>query len=235
MYGATAAARKEARAKSRRDIMMINNPNWLNAPTMGFHSITSTTPPPMHYAQHYHRLIRPLHVWGHPTMDQSMMHMWPPKHHLPHHFPSPVLPPHPPVHAHAWPPSPPPPSDVSYWHHSLSHHQRAPDAPTPGAPCFPRQLLAAPTQRFSTPSVPSFLPHAMYKVEPAGIAAPTPPQSGPHLLLDFHLESREGKVRGMMLKKASVFTPPEKVKTICNMKSPLLLSAKAEREKRHST
>ncbi|KAM1060856.1 hypothetical protein ACFX2B_025191 [Malus domestica] len=186
MYGAVAAAGGGAGAKSRRDVMMMNNPNWLNAPTMGFPSITSTTPPPMHHAQHYHQLIRPLHVWGHPTMDQSMMHTWPPKHHLPHHFPSPVLAPPPPAPAHAWPPGPPPPPDASYWHHPHSHHQRALDSPTPGAPCFPRQQLVAPTQRFPTPPVPGILPHAMYKVEPAGIAAPTPPQSGPHLLLDFH-------------------------------------------------
>ncbi|XP_017179807.3 probable transcription factor GLK1 isoform X5 [Malus domestica] len=186
MYGAVAAAGGGAGAKSRRDVMMMNNPNWLNAPTMGFPSITSTTPPPMHHAQHYHQLIRPLHVWGHPTMDQSMMHTWPPKHHLPHHFPSPVLPPPPPAPAHAWPPGPPPPPDASYWHHPHSHHQRALDSPTPGAPCFPRQQLLAPTQRFPTPPVPGIPPHAMYKVEPAGIAAPTPPQSGPHLLLDFH-------------------------------------------------
>ncbi|TQD96089.1 hypothetical protein C1H46_018325 [Malus baccata] len=72
-------------------------------------------------------------------MDQSMMHMWPPKHHLPYHFPSPVLPHLPPASTHAWPPSPPPSPDASYWHHHLSHHQRAPDAPTPGPPCFPRQ------------------------------------------------------------------------------------------------
>ncbi|KAM2993905.1 hypothetical protein FF2_045946 [Malus domestica] len=42
-------------------------------------------------------------------------------------------------------------------------HQRTPDAPTPGVPCFPRQQLAAPTQRFPTPPVPGFPLHAMYK------------------------------------------------------------------------
>ncbi|KAM1022444.1 hypothetical protein ACFX15_042576 [Malus domestica] len=36
MYGATAAAGEGAGAKSRMDVMMMNNPNWLNAPTMGF-------------------------------------------------------------------------------------------------------------------------------------------------------------------------------------------------------
>jgi hypothetical protein len=71
---------------------------WL-APTMGF--------PPMHH-------FRPLHVWGHPTMDQSLMPMWPK--HLAH---SPSPPPPPPT---TWLPAPPPPPpDPSYWHH---HHQR---------------------------------------------------------------------------------------------------------------
>ncbi|KAM1760655.1 hypothetical protein ACFX12_003507 [Malus domestica] len=63
-------------------------------------------------------------------MDQSMMHIWPPKHHLPHHFPSPVLPPPPPVHAHAWPHSPPPPPDASYWHHPLSDRLKKPSEST---------------------------------------------------------------------------------------------------------
>jgi len=70
---------------------------WL-APTMGF--------PPMTPLHHF----RPLHVWGHHTMDQSFMNMWPK--HLPY-SPSPP----------AWPPraapSPPPP-DPLYWH----QHQR---------------------------------------------------------------------------------------------------------------
>lgn len=76
----------------KRDV----NP-WL-PPTMGFPPMT-----PMHH-------FRPFHVWGHHTMDQSFMHMWPK--HLPY---SPSAP--------AWPPrtapSPPPP-DPLYWH----QHQR---------------------------------------------------------------------------------------------------------------
>ncbi|KAM1106536.1 hypothetical protein ACFX2I_003436 [Malus domestica] len=59
-----------------------------------------------------------------------MMHIWPPKHHLPHHFPSPVLPPPPPVHAHAWLPSPPPPPDASYWHHPLFDRLKKPSKST---------------------------------------------------------------------------------------------------------
>ena len=77
---------------------------WI-PPTMGFPHIT-----PMH-----HHPFRPLHVWGHPTVDQSAMHMWPK--HLPH-SPSPPPPPPP-----TWPPSatPPSPSPDPYWH---PHHQR---------------------------------------------------------------------------------------------------------------
>ncbi|ONI16894.1 hypothetical protein PRUPE_3G127700 [Prunus persica] len=164
---------------SRYDVMMMNSPNWLNAPTMGFPPIPSPTPPSMHH-HHHHQMIRPLHVWGHPSMDQSMMHMWPK--HLPHNFPSPIPPPPPP--AHAWPPPPPPPSDASYWHHPPPHHQRVPNALTPGTPCFPRQLATATQQRFPAPPVPGIPPHAMYKVD-TGIAVPSP-QSGPHPLVDFH-------------------------------------------------
>lgn len=74
---------------------------WL-APTMGFPPIT-----PMHH-------FRPLHVWGHPSMDQSLMPLWPK--HLAHS--PPPLPPSPTT----WVPAPPPlPPDPSYWH---PHHQR---------------------------------------------------------------------------------------------------------------
>lgn len=79
-------------------------------PTMGF------PPPvrPMHPAG-----FRPLHVWGHPTVD-----MWP-KHMVP--LPSPVPP------TPAWAPPPHhPPVDPSYWH---PHHQRRfPAPPVPGIP-----------------------------------------------------------------------------------------------------
>lgn len=70
---------------------------WI-APTIGF---PPSTPPMPHF--------RPLHVWGHPSMDQSMVHIWP-KHVAP-------MPPPP----HAWPPTqPPPPADRAFWH---PHHQ----------------------------------------------------------------------------------------------------------------
>lgn len=62
---------------------------WI-APTMGFPTVPH---------------FRPLHVWGHPSVDQSMMAMWP-KH----------LAPPPPLH-----PLPPwPPAGPTFWH---SHHQ----------------------------------------------------------------------------------------------------------------
>ncbi|XP_014494176.1 transcription activator GLK1 [Vigna radiata var. radiata] len=117
---------------------------WL-APTMGF-------PPPMTTMHHF----RPLHVWGHPSMHHSFMHVWP-KH----------LPPSPPL---SWP-SPPPPQDPSFW------HQTAPNALIPGTACFPQPLT--PTG-FGTHHVPGIPPHAMYKADHTiGIHGPRP-------LLDFH-------------------------------------------------
>ncbi|WJZ99179.1 hypothetical protein VitviT2T_017645 [Vitis vinifera] len=137
---------------------------WI-PPTMGFPHIT-----PMH-----HHPFRPLHVWGHPTVDQSAMHMWPK--HLPH-SPSPPPPPPP-----TWPPSatPPSPSPDPYWH---PHHQRVPNGLTQGTPCFPQPLAAA---RFATPPVTGIPPHPMYKVDHnhPGIGVPAR-HSGPFPLFDFH-------------------------------------------------
>ncbi|XWS54136.1 hypothetical protein CRYUN_Cryun10bG0062900 [Craigia yunnanensis] len=152
MYGAATPA-----GGGKRDM----NP-W-HAPTMGFPPMS---PSPMHHHHHF----RPFHVWGHPTVDQSLMHLWP-KHLA--HTPSPPPPPRP-----SWGP-PPPPTDPSYWHH---HHQRVPNGLTPGTPCFPQPL--APT-RFAAPPVPGIPPHhAMYKADP-GIGVPAG-QSGPHSLVEFH-------------------------------------------------
>lgn len=94
MYGATTGG-----GGGKRE---MSSP-WL-APTIGF--------PPMAPMPHF----RPLHVWGHPSMDQSLRHIWP-KHLAPSR--SPPLP--------IWPPAapsphlPPPPADTSFWH---SRHQR---------------------------------------------------------------------------------------------------------------
>ncbi|GMN53864.1 hypothetical protein TIFTF001_023004 [Ficus carica] len=103
------------------------------APTMGFPPMTPPPVPPVPPMHHHHH-FRPLHVWGHPTVDQSLMHVWPPKH-LPH---SQTPPPPPPPQA-AWPPPP----DPSYWH---SPHQRVPNVLTPGTPCFPQPLATAPSK-----------------------------------------------------------------------------------------
>ncbi|KAI8558549.1 hypothetical protein RHMOL_Rhmol04G0103600 [Rhododendron molle] len=120
MYGGAAPAARSG-SKSIRP--------WI-APTMGF-------PPPMPPLQPH--LIRPLHVWGHPSMDQSLMHMWP--NHL-----VPARSPLPPPAAVAWvpsphpPPPPQPPPDPSFW---LPHHLRVPNSHTPGTPCFPPPLATA--------------------------------------------------------------------------------------------
>ncbi|KAE8662311.1 hypothetical protein F3Y22_tig00113548pilonHSYRG00089 [Hibiscus syriacus] len=125
---------------------------WLS-PTIGF--------PPMHHQNHH---FRPLHVWGHPPMDRSLMHLWP-KHLAPHTL------------------SPPPPADPNFW-----HHHRVPTGQTPGTPCFPPPSTAAPTG-FGAIPVPGIPPHhAMYKAD-SGIGTPTG-QSGRHPLVDFH-PSRE--------------------------------------------
>ncbi|KAL5573579.1 hypothetical protein UlMin_023176 [Ulmus minor] len=143
---------------------------WVAPATMGF-------PPPMTPMHPHH--FRPLHVWGHPTIDQTLMHVWPPKHqpHSTNHQP----PPPPPA---AWPPAPPLPDPNSYWH----PHQRVPNAITPGAPCFPHQPLAP--ARFASPAVagiPAAATHSMYNKVETGIGVTSAAgQSGPHSLVDFH-------------------------------------------------
>ncbi|XP_068657865.1 probable transcription factor GLK1 isoform X2 [Aristolochia californica] len=115
------------------------------APTMGF-------PPPSALQP-----IRPLHVWGHPTVDQSLMHVWPK-----HLVPSPSLSPPAPW---APPGAPPPPPNRPYW---LPHHQRGskngwvPNHLTQGTPCYPQPLAMT---RFHGPPVPGIPPHALYKAD----------------------------------------------------------------------
>ncbi|KAL5797505.1 hypothetical protein ACOSQ2_002325 [Xanthoceras sorbifolium] len=156
MYGAAAAG--GGGGVGKRDM----NP-WI-APTIGFPPMT-----PMH-----HHPFRPLHVWGHPSMDQSLMHMWAKQ---VAHSPSPPLPPPPTAPSWAQPRPTLPPTDPSYWH----PHQRVANALTPGTPCFPQPLA---TTRFPAPPVPGIPPHqAMYKVDP-GIGVPTA-QPGPKPLIDF--------------------------------------------------
>ncbi|KAJ8749212.1 hypothetical protein K2173_018686 [Erythroxylum novogranatense] len=152
MYGVPAAMG----GSSKRDM----NP-W-HVPTIGF--------PPVAPLQH--PACRPLHVWGHPSMDQSHIHIWPK--HLSH------SPPPPPPHTWA-----PPPREPSFWH----QHHRVPNGlilPGPGPHCFPQSL---PSTRFATPPVPGIPSQGMYKVDPsaAGIGIPTTgqPESGHHHHANF--------------------------------------------------
>ncbi|KAE8703078.1 hypothetical protein F3Y22_tig00110474pilonHSYRG00073 [Hibiscus syriacus] len=145
-------------------------------PTTGF--------PPMHHQNHH---FRPLHVWGHPTMDRSLLHLWP-KHLAPHTMsPPPSLQP-------TW--GPPPPADPSFW-----HHRRVPNGQAPGTPCFP------PPTRYGAVPVPGIPPrHAMYEAD-TGIGA-TAGQLGCHPRLDFHptKESIDAAI-GDVLSKPSLPLP----------------------------
>ncbi|KDP24082.1 hypothetical protein JCGZ_25739 [Jatropha curcas] len=129
-----------------------------HAPTIGF--------PPMTTVHHHH--FRPLHVWGHPPIDQSLMHMWPK--HLAHS-------PSPPPPAHTWPALPP---DPSFWH----QQQRVPNGLIPpGTPCFPQSMAPA---RFATAPVPGIPPHAMYKVDPSSIGVLPRQSTALHPIFDFY-------------------------------------------------
>ncbi|CAJ2660541.1 unnamed protein product [Trifolium pratense] len=110
------------------------------APTMGF--------PPMTPVHHF----RPLHVWGHHPMDQSYMHMWP------------KYSPHQPSANWAAPPQAAPPPNASYW------HQRAPNAPTAGTPCFPQPLTT--TSNESIDAAISDVLSKPYLPLPLGLKAP---------------------------------------------------------------
>ncbi|XP_071701555.1 transcription activator GLK1-like [Rutidosis leptorrhynchoides] len=124
-------------------------------PTMGF--------PPKTQVPHY----RPLHVWGHPSMERPLMPVWP-KHMA--HSPSPTSPQSP----HVWHPSP---SPSPTWH---PHHQR---------PQYFPQILPQtrfPTLHVPVPGIPP-APHAMYKTESGiGATASANKQSGPQPLIDLH-------------------------------------------------
>lgn len=89
----------------KREISSSTSP-WL-APTIGFPPIAPNN------MSHF----RPLHVWGHPSMEQPLMHVWPPKHLAP--SPSPPSPMWSPAGASPHLPQPPP--DPSFWN---SRYQR---------------------------------------------------------------------------------------------------------------
>ncbi|KAL5998875.1 glucokinase [Asimina triloba] len=135
---------------------------WI-APMMGF-------PPPAAAAV---QPFRPLHVWGHPSVDQSLVHMWP-KHLI--HSPAPSPPP--------WLP---PDHHPSYWyppHHRVSKDGWTPSTLTHGTPCFPQPMPAA---RFPPPAqitVPGIPPHALHK---ADRSTPNPcGQLDSPFQMDFH-------------------------------------------------
>ncbi|CAM8890980.1 hypothetical protein QQ045_025433 [Rhodiola kirilowii] len=143
---------------------------WL-VPTIGFPPITSP-PQPLHGHGHH---IRPLHVWGHPSVDHSTLRpVWPK--HSPSH---PSLQPHP-----VWPsPAHPMPRDSSpYWKNAQFAPQRIRNGLCQGAPCFLTPSLGA--TRFPVQPIQGFPPHAMYKVDQVGVPAGV--QSRHHPLPDFH-------------------------------------------------
>ncbi|XP_073108817.1 probable transcription factor GLK1 isoform X2 [Elaeis guineensis] len=132
---------------------------WL-LPIMGF------SPPPV-------QPLKPLHVWGHPTVDQSrVLHLWPK-----HLAPAPSLPSRP------WSPQPslPPPS-FCHTHYSRGPGDGwVPSALTQGTPCFPQPLLTA---RFPAPLVLGIPPRPLYRSE--NVVPPTTKLSSSLLSLDAH-------------------------------------------------
>ncbi|XP_054813940.1 transcription activator GLK1 isoform X2 [Prosopis cineraria] len=110
MYGGGVGGRREARS-------------WAPSPppTLGFpQMVPPTTASTMNH-------FRPLHVWGHPTVDQyfTFIPRWPKQHHLPHPMSTPPPP------AWLYPAASPPP-DPSFWH--PLHQQGCGYPPVPGIP-----------------------------------------------------------------------------------------------------
>ncbi|KAL9244484.1 hypothetical protein vseg_018258 [Gypsophila vaccaria] len=105
---------------------------WPHPPTIGFPPMTTM-----------HHRFRPLHVWGHPSMDpQARMPMWPKQVAPPTAAPLPL-----PWAAH------PPPGDPAFWH--PSHHRR---------------LAVPPVPPVHVPGIP---PHAVYRPEHSAPAPPS--------------------------------------------------------------
>ncbi|XP_073312114.1 probable transcription factor GLK1 isoform X2 [Primulina huaijiensis] len=127
--------------------------SWV-VPTTGF--------PPVTTFPHY----KPLHVWGHPSADQSYMHLWPY-----HQFPSPVW-----ASGHPSPPSLS--SDPNFWYF---HHR---NVPAPGMPCFTTPFTP---MTFPSPSVQGIPSTGMYRVDPVvGVPTVHPGQTLPEPPFDFH-------------------------------------------------
>ncbi|XP_051200107.1 probable transcription factor GLK1 [Lolium perenne] len=108
------------------------DPNMWTVPSVGYSPSPAPPPPPPHAMQHF---VRPLHVWGHPSMDSPRMPMWP-RHPI---APRPPMP--------SWAP-PPPPSDPAFWHHP---YMRPAYMPTHGTPCMAMPMAPAP--KFPAPAV----------------------------------------------------------------------------------
>nr|XP_010919427.1 probable transcription factor GLK1 isoform X2 [Elaeis guineensis] len=148
---------------------------WL-LPIMGF------SPPPV-------QPLKPLHVWGHPTVDQSrVLHLWPK-----HLAPAPSLPSRP------WSPQPslPPPS-FCHTHYSRGPGDGwVPSALTQGTPCFPQPLLTA---RFPAPLVLGIPPRPLYRSE--NVVPPTTKLSSSLLSLDAHpsMESIDAAIGDVLAK-----------------------------------
>ncbi|CAI8617387.1 unnamed protein product [Vicia faba] len=99
---------REAEAANWNQRRHVSWPTTAAAPTMAFPH--PPTPPSMSMIPLHH--VKPLHVWGHPSMDQSVMHMWP--------KPQPL----------SWLPTLP--QDPSFWH--SQHQQRSFGCQLPSIP-----------------------------------------------------------------------------------------------------
>ncbi|KAK4255543.1 hypothetical protein QN277_008531 [Acacia crassicarpa] len=140
---------------------------WAAAATVGFPHMAPPPSPSTMLPQYF----RPLHVWGHPSMDHySFMARWPP----PPAWPCPTA-------------SPPPPPGPSFWHHHY-HQQADPQALTPGIGtyCFPPPTSPLTTTGFgSSLPVPGIPPHGMFTADP-DVGSPTGQPARPWPVFDFH-------------------------------------------------
>ncbi|XP_021773809.1 transcription activator GLK1-like isoform X2 [Chenopodium quinoa] len=114
-------------------------------PTMGFPPMTTTM----------HSPFRPLHVWGHPTMNpQARLHLWPKQ-------VAPSTTPLPPTWAP--PPHPPPPADPSFWH--SAHQRRVGVAPVQGIPSH--TMYRSDQQGLRSPPATQSGPHSSFDLHPS--------------------------------------------------------------------
>lgn len=113
--------------RARPWIAQNGNPLIQPRPSIGF--------PPMAPASH--APFRPLHVWGHPTMDHSSVHMWQKQ----------------PMAA----PTPWPTADGYFWQQPTAcANPWDHNAPAPGTPLYPQPLVRLPLA--PVPGVPHFMP-----------------------------------------------------------------------------